>query len=665
MSRLRTILSQKASDKSLEQLNGYFKDIYERREDPKELLAQFPTMLEHLFIQSHGKRPWLKSKSKSKLEGVKQLLSAKGIFFRVLISLSNDHKYRFEFPLSKLPHATRGLILGGKYNTLPALYLNRMDETYTKVMLNIFEFYLFYFVHFATTVRPDHTSKKNSKQTVFGDITGWTENILTKNQSAPLSRDDVVKTLYLDLLDQYTATFFPKPFTKSEIDPISKTYLQICTEFWLNQNNPSTKEFILPSYLQVDALVLLHTYVQSLLGMFDQSLIYSESFDHTVRHSRALLRLVQETFAKPLYAFLKQSFFASHWKYDTHRMLLKVTDMWLSYIAPWRKFPRAAAQSPMNEAHSQRRHTIFTTQFKRPYVIYNFLFYVPIFIKVLSMALDFDFRTISTAELDSFVNVLEVFSEPELKKMLLDIEQELLHTPQQPSYRSTFDQSTPLRSQCLGIEDNIYYQYTPLHHQSNTDIAEQLVGTLKLAQDNLRTSKTPVTVEMNENNLDARPFSLFNSPQTTKGSSVDKAEVLRSVVQIVCTIFDLNEQSIRMPTSPARGTHDATNSAPVSTLSSALFNPDTDPNDHLHLSKLGRDQIRRGLRRCTNKDVPFLGKEQPIRTDEWRSAVMAARWLNEKTGLSYDLRPLAQHGNLLLLACSVSFVLLLTWLIFF
>lgn len=48
----------------------------------------------------------------------------------------------------------------------------------------------------------------------------------------------------------------------SEIDPISKTYLQICTEFWLNQNNPSTKEFILPSYLQVDALVLLHTYVQ-------------------------------------------------------------------------------------------------------------------------------------------------------------------------------------------------------------------------------------------------------------------------------------------------------------------------------------------------------------------------------------------------------------------
>jgi hypothetical protein len=62
----------------------------------------------------------------------------------------------------------------------------------------------------------------------------------------------------------------------------------------------------------------------------------------------------------------------------------------------------------------------------------------------------------------------------------------------------------------LGIEENIYYQYTPLHHQSNTDIAEQLVGTLKLAQDKLRTSKTPVTVDMNENNLDARPFSLFN-----------------------------------------------------------------------------------------------------------------------------------------------------------
>jgi hypothetical protein len=71
-------------------------------------------------------------------------------------------------------------------------------------------------------------------------------------------------------------------------------------------------------------------------------------------------------------------------------------------------------------------------------------------------------------------------------------------------------ESTPLRSQCLGIEENIYYQYTPLHHQSNTDIAEQLVGTLKLAQDKLRTSKTPVTVDMNENNLDARPFSLFN-----------------------------------------------------------------------------------------------------------------------------------------------------------
>jgi hypothetical protein len=55
------------------------------------------------------RRPWLKSKSKSKLEGVKQLLSAKGIFFRVLISLSNDHKYRFEFPLNKLPVSTHSL----------------------------------------------------------------------------------------------------------------------------------------------------------------------------------------------------------------------------------------------------------------------------------------------------------------------------------------------------------------------------------------------------------------------------------------------------------------------------------------------------------------------------------------------------------------------------
>jgi len=77
--------------------------------------------------------------------------------------------------------------------------------------------------------------------------------------------------------------------------------------------------------------------------------------------------------------------------------------------------------------------------------------------KMLSMTLDFDFRTISTAELDSFVNVsprrqltrpnvwqvIEVFSEPELKKILLDIEQELLHTPQQPSYRSTFDRKSP------------------------------------------------------------------------------------------------------------------------------------------------------------------------------------------------------------------------------
>ena len=172
------------------------------------------------------------------------------------------------------------------------------------------------------------------------------------------------------------------------------------------------------------------------------------------------------------------------------------------------------------------------------------------------------------------------------------------------------------------------------------------------------------------------------SPQAPKGSSVDKAEVLRSVALLVCIIFDINEQNIRMPTSPTRGTHDTTSTAPVSSYSSALFNPDTDPNDPLHLSEVGRDQvsrvyecielslisrdqIRRGLRRCTNKDVPFLGKELPIRTDEWRPAVMAARWVNDKTGLNYDLRPLAQYGNLLLLVGSVTFVLCLVWLIFF
>lgn len=53
MARLRTILNEYEIEKACENLHSYFRDIHERREDPKELLTLFPHLINKLFIDTN------------------------------------------------------------------------------------------------------------------------------------------------------------------------------------------------------------------------------------------------------------------------------------------------------------------------------------------------------------------------------------------------------------------------------------------------------------------------------------------------------------------------------------------------------------------------------------------------------------------------------------
>jgi hypothetical protein len=50
MLRLQAILRESDVEKVCENLQSYFRDILERREDPKELLSQFPNFVNKLFV---------------------------------------------------------------------------------------------------------------------------------------------------------------------------------------------------------------------------------------------------------------------------------------------------------------------------------------------------------------------------------------------------------------------------------------------------------------------------------------------------------------------------------------------------------------------------------------------------------------------------------------
>jgi len=102
MSRLRIVIKEFEVEKACEILQSYFRDINERREDPKDLLIFFPQLVNRIFVDTNETLCWMKVTKPSQIEALKSLLSPKGSLFRALLSYSADNTLRFEFPLSNL-----------------------------------------------------------------------------------------------------------------------------------------------------------------------------------------------------------------------------------------------------------------------------------------------------------------------------------------------------------------------------------------------------------------------------------------------------------------------------------------------------------------------------------------------------------------------------------
>jgi hypothetical protein len=668
MSRLRIVIKEFEVEKACEILQSYFRDINERREDPKDLLIFFPQLVNRIFVDTNETLCWMKVTKPSQIEALKSLLSPKGSLFRALLSYSADNTLRFEFPLSNLPAITRSLILSSKTALLPSLYTRKLEDTSSKVMLNIYEYYFFHFAWFATVVERQSSGDDKISPSFRQVLNEWTDSLL---KAAHFEKKRLGLETYLTLLEQYLNFFFPRPYTKTEVDIPSKTLVQICVEFWLNQSGDLNTDYVAPTMTQMTCTLTLLRHILDSVLIFDPQNFQTEFHEQYVKQSRVLHKLVQDVISKPLYIFLKQSFFYSYWKFDS-QLLAKMIEIWLLYINPWKEYSKTSSSDKLQQRRLtpealNYRMALFAEHVKKPYILHNFLFYVPILIRFLTMALDFDFCNVSpsnVSEIRLLHNVLLVFANADILKIITEIE-DVLNTGPPVTYRSNFDQMTPLQTQCFAVlEDNPNYHYISLLHRRNVEIAEQLIGLLKVAEMNKKQlspqkdNRIPLTTLLKSDKV--HQLQHIKSPQHL---DQDSTPSINELIELLCLIFKIPDKGVHIPI-PLRPV-DAKQTTSRDEFED-MFKPQM--KDH-KLSDIGKLQILKGQKLCTNKDVQFRGDERlrPITSMEnaflVRLLYAVSKFLERKTGYYVNLRPLGHYRTLTWLCISFLLVYSIAYLL--
>ncbi|XP_078665736.1 sphingomyelin phosphodiesterase 4-like isoform X2 [Branchiostoma floridae x Branchiostoma belcheri] len=643
----------------------------------KDLHSIYTTLLENIFGFNYYTGWGLKTLNRKtqpvEFNAVKAFLCPGGPMFRLFYKLQSDAFIRYEFPLTCLPMPTRLALQEG---AVPVFYSNKLQmlqhgRPANFLSLNAFEFFFFQFAYFMA--HPQNHKVMNNwvlpadmlypclledYLNHFLPVEGEAPTL--PNTASPIGsphspthvrQQSPAGPYHHSLSSPYGSPHANVLVRRALISQgvaagdtgvhecwLSESFLQIVTEFWLNQNSldvtyrdlaQQLKDSFMPSKDHVRIVRMLVKHVHYFSNSVKEVSVTSPYHSPALPPIEELKRAIIPQFVqKKLYAFLRHGF--DHWPLDhTFRLMLET---WLSYVQPWRYSDHNKPNIPGRDSRDKMSPDKWAQ-----FVADNLLFYTSLFHIFLTRVFRLDLSSPRNAYM--LFRVAKVYGQPNLAQVIEDCEGDLCEpVPRMTQVRRhggrdslygegasflsppTTNPAAILRMQCLELESS-GFEYKLMFGEETSAAIVQLLQILSQAR---RTAQTLSQPDDTGTSLLAwmglggqtEPTANMGEGEEFGGADLRKLDVhLEQSMHFLCMVFRLDP--------PATQTVAHLTSAGSCLEADRTLPPEcTEGEAGQVLTPRGRYQMMNGLRRF---DIGYHGDPelQPIRSYENPALVRA------------------------------------------
>ncbi|BFZ18558.1 hypothetical protein BsWGS_21597 [Bradybaena similaris] len=460
----------------------------------KDLKSALPFILHEIFdFDKDLKQGWqldqvYRSHNPELFHRVQQLLSPEGPLINVIDILQADPYATYEFPLACMPSPAKNMIEDG---VIPPFYSNKLHVQHYSapvLILNAFELFVFHLAYALVSpvwqarninwgdlyefVYPSvitnlleyflpcdksslpkipHVGSHVIRPSMASSIPAQPYGIAAGQSSPPasfsgFSHRSLFKTSFIQAQRQHQQSMPVFDQAETEIWR-SETFLQIVTEFWLNQNTFSggdklqsfsgslqlsamyqrssyrtVFEHFMPTVNHVKIVRLLVKYLHCFAN--STTSVVTSSYQPSVQSPLDLFKrsVIPHILQKPLYTFLRHAF--ERWPLDScFRMVLET---WLSFIQPWRYTDYRSVTIGRGLASEMESSKEVDSKWSH-FVEDNLLFYTVLLREFVPRIYRMDLTSPYSAYM--VYRVSRILSLPNLPNLILQAEQKLFGGP--------------------------------------------------------------------------------------------------------------------------------------------------------------------------------------------------------------------------------------------
>ncbi|XP_012946727.1 sphingomyelin phosphodiesterase 4 isoform X2 [Aplysia californica] len=447
----------------------------------KELRMAFPQILRELFdFELETTTGWqldrvFQGAQPELFERLQRLLGPEGPLMKLVNSLHADPQAVYQFPFKCLPAPARQMLEEG---VVPSFYANKLQGhnfSSPAIVLNAFELYIFhlayalvcpvwqarnqgwsdlyeflypriideyltYFLPCDKSSLPSVPFTNNVVRSPLGSISPSRQygspsaQFTSPNGSPGGSSRSLFKPSFLQAQKQNQQSIPVYDQAETEIWR-SETFLQVITEFWLNQNSFSgsevmsfgggLQEHFMPTMNQVKVVRLLVKYLHYFAN--SATSVVSSPFQSVVQSPLDQFKrsVIPHILQKKLYTFLRHAF--DRWPLDScFRMVLET---WLSYIQPWRYLDFSRRLCPDTQPSDSEQGKQVDDKWCE-FVEDNLLFYTVLTVEFLPRVHRMDLTSAYSAYM--VYRVSRILNLPNLPNLIFKAEQELFGPMSRP-----------------------------------------------------------------------------------------------------------------------------------------------------------------------------------------------------------------------------------------
>ena len=474
-----------------------------------ELQHVFPILIDSLFGTTDNIGWGLHSitfkENPHDYETLCNFLNPQGPVFCLCYKLLPDCYLKYNFPVSYLPVKIRLMLEEG---VIPPFYLDKIrDDQGTRAVsaltMNPFEYYIFHFAYHLTNPWLQVQQLENvwvNWETVYVQLAHcYLYHFLPRDNSPvlPIIGPYIRKTPQRKLVQtpeskrlqtpRLLRTSILSPGSPNSTSTVpqqqclpqvwrSETVVHVFLDFWLeyteDQLNPrlSTSYFAsVPRRHSIHSgehIRLVRAFIKTLHEFANSATGDKSAMDE-------LKRIILPSVQGKIYTFLRKAI--HHWPLDSSFRL--ILEAWLSFIQPWRYFP-GISYTKEGKSEEEERGKIHDVYRWIPFVANNLLAYTAIFQQLLPRFMRTDLVAPKNALM--LFRVTKVFSQPNLAKMICEVETHMDDVGLSRSRVSANQWASIVRQQILEFEGPTY-QYIPMFSMATISEVVCLLSTIKQA----------------------------------------------------------------------------------------------------------------------------------------------------------------------------------------